>query len=77
VTCGRLCQSCLLSRSCPYAYIFICAAAPPGAQKIRRYEAVARPFALRVGRFSGDPPGCDELFLTLFGEGNLASLQGA
>jgi hypothetical protein len=39
------CKGCLLKSNCPYAYIFE-TAPPPGAQALRNYENVPRPFVL-------------------------------
>lgn len=68
VTHERRCEACLLYRTCPYPYVF--QTPPPlGAAKMRRYEAVPHPFALRA------EPSCAEdrrvrLHLLLFGHGN-------
>lgn len=39
------CQACLLQSSCPYAYIFE-TAPPPGAEALRNYSSIPRPFIL-------------------------------
>jgi hypothetical protein len=39
------CPACLLRTSCPYAYIFE-TAPPPGAEALRNYESIPRPFVL-------------------------------
>lgn len=39
------CRACLLRTGCPYAYIFE-TAPPPGAEALRNYESVPRPFVL-------------------------------
>lgn len=39
------CRGCLLKGNCPYAYIFE-TAPPPGAEALRNYENVPRPFIL-------------------------------
>jgi hypothetical protein len=67
VTHHDTCLNCLLSRSCPYSYIFE-TPPPPDAQKMRKYTAAPHPFLI-------DPPTAPEnnvyqLGLTLFGRGN-------
>lgn len=39
------CRACLLGANCPYAYIFE-TAPPPGAEVLRNFESVPRPFVL-------------------------------
>ncbi len=39
------CQECLLKTTCPYAYIFE-TFPPPGAQALRNYESIPRPFVI-------------------------------
>lgn len=39
------CPECLLRTTCPYAYVFE-TAPPPGAQALRNYENIPRPFVL-------------------------------
>ncbi|MCL6560740.1 MAG: CRISPR system precrRNA processing endoribonuclease RAMP protein Cas6 [Firmicutes bacterium] len=39
------CRACLLRTSCPYAYIFE-TAPPPGAEALRNFESIPRPFVL-------------------------------
>lgn len=48
ITCSmrqKECRGCLLNGSCPYAYIFE-TAPPSGAEALRNYESVPRPFVL-------------------------------
>lgn len=68
VTHERRCEACLLYRTCPYPYLF--QTPPPlGAAKMRRYETVPQPFALRPEPASPDRRSVS-LCLTLFGDGN-------
>lgn len=68
VTRERRCESCLLYRTCLYPYVFQ-TPPPPDAAKMRRYEAVPHPFALRPEPAPGDD-GRVSLLLTLFGDAN-------
>lgn len=65
VTREKRCPDCLLYRSCGYAYVFE-TPPPANAAKMRRYNHVPHPFALRVEE---DASHC-ALYLNLFGRGN-------
>lgn len=68
VTREPVCAACLLYRSCAYPYVFQ-TPPPTDAAKMRLYNAVPHPFALRVVTTGVD--GLEtELILTLFGDGN-------
>jgi hypothetical protein len=62
----RDCSGCTSAQRCAYAYLFD-TPVPPDAVKMRRYEQVPHPFALREAQ---PAPGQVHLHLTLFGRAN-------
>jgi len=66
LTGAEVCEPCAARDRCAYSYLF---ETPPGigAEKMRRYQQVPHPYALREERTPGSSP-C--LILTLFGHGN-------
>lgn len=64
------CKGCLLTTNCPYAYIFE-TAPPPGAEALRNYESIPRPFVIEPpmeNRTSYAPGETLSFGLLLFGK---------
>ncbi len=47
ITRAPTCEGCLLRQQCAYGYVFD-TAPPPGAERLRRYESVPRPYVLDI-----------------------------
>ncbi len=62
-TTGKACRECLLRHNCAYAFLFE-TSPPPDAPRLRKVDAVPRPFMLRAGE-SGSEPRVD---ITLIGK---------
>ncbi|HWP00002.1 MAG TPA: CRISPR system precrRNA processing endoribonuclease RAMP protein Cas6 [Methylococcus sp.] len=69
VVAGAECTACMLRHSCAYSLIFE-TPAPPEAPKMRRYQRIPHPFALRVQPAGASTEGNHALGVILFGYAN-------